>query len=726
MPKVADYVLEPPHGVGYPPHLRLPRRRDQRLPRCARPRRRAIRRSSSRGTRRWAPSWRPPTRSSPARSAAAWPPPAAARSTCSTASTTPSSTTSRWSRSSGSRSGSRWARRFQQEIDPSCCSTTSRSTSDSSCTPPRRARLIDRALKVAHLQPDGRDDHLPGTCRRPTRSPRRRASTAPSTPASGSPSRGSIPPETELRKAAEILNAGQKVAMLVGQGAEEADRRGRAGRRAARRRRGQDPARAAGAARRPALRHRPDRAARLDGQLRADDASCDTLFMVGTSFPYAEWLPEEGQARGVEIDIDGRLHRHPLPDGGQPRRRRQGDAAALIPLLKRKEDRSWREKIEHEVAEWWRVLDDRAHDPADPINPQLVAHELSPRLPDGAILTADSGSGTNWWAQHLQDAPGDAGLAVGHARHDGPGHALRDQREVRLPRPAGDRLRRRRRVPDERDGRADHRQALLGPADRAEPDAGLLRLQQPGPQPGHLGAARRGRRPEVHGHAVHPRRPLRRVRPAARVRGHLRRRPRGRRRGLGPGAGRRPARACWSSRPTRRSRRSRRTSRSSWARSRRRRCSRATPRRTASSSRGPSRRCTSSPSRCKERAAGDGPSDRPAPRSTVPARTATSRFATGMAAVDDRQRRGPGAAPAPARHRRGALRPRLAGDVRQRLVELPPGAGRRRRAEDARRRRRDDAGLRTATGRRSPAGAAAPACRARRSTTPSSSTSPST
>jgi pyruvate dehydrogenase (quinone) len=83
-----------------------------------------------------------------------------------------------------------------------------------------------------------------------------------------------------------------------------------------------------------------------------------------------------------------------------------GDSAsslrALIPLLRRKEDRGWRDGIEHEVARWWEILDAVAHEPADPLNPQLLFHELSPRLPDNAILTSDSGSATNWWARHLR------------------------------------------------------------------------------------------------------------------------------------------------------------------------------------------------------------------------------------------------------------------------------------------------------------------------------------
>jgi pyruvate dehydrogenase (quinone) len=129
---------------------------------------------------------------------------------------------------------------------------------------------------------------------------------------------------------------------------------------------------------------------------------CDTLLMIGSSFPYSEWLPEEGQARGVQIDIDGRLIglRYPMEVN------LVGDAAktlqALIPRLARKQDRSWREEIEGNVIRWWDILEARALQDADPVNPQRVFHELSSRLPDRCILTADSGSATNWWARHLR------------------------------------------------------------------------------------------------------------------------------------------------------------------------------------------------------------------------------------------------------------------------------------------------------------------------------------
>jgi pyruvate dehydrogenase (quinone) len=104
---------------------------------------------------------------------------------------------------------------------------------------------------------------------------------------------------------------------------------------------------------------------------------CDTLLMVGSSFPYSEFLPKEGHARGVQIDIDGRMLgiRYPMEIN------LMGDSAetlrALIPFLERKKDRSWRKGIEKGIAEWWKLLEARAMQDADPINPQRVFWELS-------------------------------------------------------------------------------------------------------------------------------------------------------------------------------------------------------------------------------------------------------------------------------------------------------------------------------------------------------------
>jgi pyruvate dehydrogenase (quinone) len=148
---------------------------------------------------------------------------------------------------------------------------------------------------------------------------------------------------------------------------------------------------------------------------------CDTLLMVGSSFPYSEFLPEEGQARGVQIDIDGRMLgiRYPMEVN------LVGDSAetlrALMPRLERKEDRSWREKIEGEVQEWWELMERRAAEPGDPINPQVVFAELSKRLPDGAIISSDSGSSANWYARDIKLRRGMMGTLSGTLATMGPG-----------------------------------------------------------------------------------------------------------------------------------------------------------------------------------------------------------------------------------------------------------------------------------------------------------------
>jgi pyruvate dehydrogenase (quinone) len=212
-----------------------------------------------------------------------------------------------------------------------------------------------------------------------------------------------VPAEHEIRRAAQILNEGERVAILIGQGARSAADEV------------VEVAELLGAGVAKALNGRdvlPDDLPFVTGPIgllgskptHEMMSDCDTLLMVGTSFPYAEWLPEPGQARGVQIDIDGRLVgiRFPVEVS------LVGDSAEtlreLIPQLERKEDRSWQQRTEGEVERWWEVLAERAHDPGSGglLNPQLVFHELSSRLPDRCILTADSGSATNWWARQLR------------------------------------------------------------------------------------------------------------------------------------------------------------------------------------------------------------------------------------------------------------------------------------------------------------------------------------
>ena len=141
---------------------------------------------------------------------------------------------------------------------------------------------------------------------------------------------------------------------------------------------------------------------------------CDTLLMVGSSFPYSEFLPKPGHARGVQIDIDGTLVslRYPMEVN------LIGDSAAtlraLLPLLDAKATRyAWRETIESNMEAWWKTLHDRAMQPADPINPQRVFWELSPRLPDDCIMTGDSGTVANWYARDIKMRRGMKGSLSG-------------------------------------------------------------------------------------------------------------------------------------------------------------------------------------------------------------------------------------------------------------------------------------------------------------------------
>ena len=148
---------------------------------------------------------------------------------------------------------------------------------------------------------------------------------------------------------------------------------------------------------------------------------CDTLLTVGSNFPYTQFLPELDQARAVQIDRSGKWigMRYPYELN------LVGDAKAtlqaLIPLLQRKPDRSWREQVEKHVAKWWNTVQRRAMTDADPINPMRIFHELSQRLPANAIVAADSGSSANWYARHLKFTAGVRGSLSGTLATMGPG-----------------------------------------------------------------------------------------------------------------------------------------------------------------------------------------------------------------------------------------------------------------------------------------------------------------
>src|SRR5947207_4450047 len=148
---------------------------------------------------------------------------------------------------------------------------------------------------------------------------------------------------------------------------------------------------------------------------------CDAFLMVGSSFPYSEFLPQEGKARGVQIDIDGRMVgiRYPMEVN------LVGDSKetlkALLPKLEHKQDRSWREQIEKNVREWWELMERRAMLEADPINPQRVFFELCKRLPDGAILAADSGWAANGYPRDIKIRKGQMAALPGTMGTEGTG-----------------------------------------------------------------------------------------------------------------------------------------------------------------------------------------------------------------------------------------------------------------------------------------------------------------
>jgi pyruvate dehydrogenase (quinone) len=235
----------------------------------------------------------------------------------------------------------------------------------------------------------------------------------------GHPSTYSIPSTQDLEKAADILNSGKRVAMLVGAGALHATEEV------------MEVAEILGAGVAKALLGKaalPDDLSYVTGSIGLLGtlpsytmmSECDTLLMIGSSFPYSEFLPAEGQARGVQIDIDGRMLsvRYPMEVN------LKGDSVdtlrALIPLLKGKPDHSWREKIQKNVEEWWHILEARAMNDASPLNPQRVFWELSPLLPDNCILTADTGTTACWYARDLKIREGMMASLSGNLATMGP------------------------------------------------------------------------------------------------------------------------------------------------------------------------------------------------------------------------------------------------------------------------------------------------------------------
>jgi pyruvate dehydrogenase (quinone) len=310
---------------------------------------------------------------------------------------------------------------YQQEVD---LQTLFKDVASEYCqtamAPGSMRHLIDRAIRIALDQRTVTAIIIPNDLQEePWEEPPHKHATVHSGVGYTSPR--IIPKDDDLRRAAEVLNAGKKVAMLVGAGTframdeviEVADLLGC----------GVAKALLGKAALPDALPFVTGTIGLLGTKPSWDLMSgCDTLLMVGSSFPYPEFLPEDGSARGVQIDIDGRQLsiRYPMEvnligDSKETLR-------ALIPLLRRKSDRAWLQTLEDSIRDWWKLMDERAMDDAvNGINPRRVFHELSKRLPDDCILSADSGSTASWYAQHLRMRRGMMGSLSGNLATMGPG-----------------------------------------------------------------------------------------------------------------------------------------------------------------------------------------------------------------------------------------------------------------------------------------------------------------
>ncbi|WP_040871660.1 thiamine pyrophosphate-requiring protein [Nocardia exalbida] len=260
---------------------------------------------------------------------------------------------------------------------------------------------LDRAFRVAIARRAPTAVILPSDLQeQPYEPPQHAFKQVPSSPPGQAAARV-IPAYEDIRRAAEVIDAGSKVAILIGQGARSAaeevvELAERTGAGVAKALLGKDVL--------------PDDLPFVTGaigllgtrpsyELMRD---CDTLLIVGSNFPYSQFLPEFGQARAVQIDIDGTMIGMRYPTEVNLVGDARSTLAELIPLVRRKDDRGWREKIEKNVARWWQTIERQSLLDAHPVNPMRVVWELSERIPDDAIVTADSGSSTNWYARCLR------------------------------------------------------------------------------------------------------------------------------------------------------------------------------------------------------------------------------------------------------------------------------------------------------------------------------------
>lgn len=301
---------------------------------------------------------------------------------------------------------------YQQEVDLQNLFKDVASAYVMTAVVPTQVRtVIDRAVRIAHAKRAVTCVILPNDLQQLDYEDPPMAHGATHT-GIGFPGRAMLPGNESLKKAAEILNQGKRVAMLVGAGALHATDEVIA------------VAERLNAGIAKALLGKavvPDELSFVTGSLGLLGTKpswdlmkeCDTLLMVGSTFPYSEFLPKPGDARGVQIDIDGAnlSLRYPMEYS------LIGDSketlAALLPLLEQNTNTGWRKTIEDNVATWWKTLEERALTAADPINPQRIFWELSPLLPERVILTGDSGSVANWYARDIKIRRGMMGSLSG-------------------------------------------------------------------------------------------------------------------------------------------------------------------------------------------------------------------------------------------------------------------------------------------------------------------------
>jgi pyruvate dehydrogenase (quinone) len=291
---------------------------------------------------------------------------------------------------------------YQQEVDlHTLFKDVAGDFVEEASVPQQFPALIDRALRIAASRRTVTAIIVPSDLQDVEYSPPEHAFKMVPTSMGYAPPR-IVPPEAELRRAAEVLNAGKKVAILAGAGARVA------------RREVIEVAERLGAGVAKALVGKdaiPDDLPFVTGPIGLLGSKpsydlmmgCDTLLMVGTTFPYTQFMPELDQARAVQIDIDPAMLGLRYPTEVNLHGDSRDTLRELLPLLHQQEDTSWREDIEAGVAGWWETLERRAMtEPASgKLSPLRVFHELSPKLPSNAIVTSDSGSAANWYARYL-------------------------------------------------------------------------------------------------------------------------------------------------------------------------------------------------------------------------------------------------------------------------------------------------------------------------------------